>query len=113
MSQKSKRKPIGVMKRLQYRISINWKHFKTNIGHINYFNLWHSTLKDIEGHFGSGYASYFKFLRWIFVMNFMVTILLLLVVALPQLFFDITKSNVTNSVGFEVKDIFTGRVSVF
>jgi transmembrane channel-like protein len=34
------------------------------------FELWYQSLKVIEGHFGSGVATYFKFLRWLFTLNF-------------------------------------------
>ncbi|KAK2190760.1 hypothetical protein NP493_69g00001 [Ridgeia piscesae] len=35
----------------------------------NLFELWSRSLKIIEGRFGSGVASYFKFLRWLFIVN--------------------------------------------
>ena len=46
--------------------------------------LWHSAIKVIEGHFGSGIATYFKFLRWLFIVNMIGCIFSILFVVLPQ-----------------------------
>lgn len=32
--------------------------------------LWYESMKEIEGHFGHGVGTYFKFLRFLFVLNF-------------------------------------------
>lgn len=32
--------------------------------------LWYESMKEIEGHFGNGVGTYFKFLRFLFVLNF-------------------------------------------
>lgn len=75
------------------------------------FELWYSTLKTVEGHFGSGVASYFKFVRWLFIMNVLVMIALLGFVVVPQVLFDYFGNNVTksaNNVDFDFVDIFTG-----
>lgn len=39
--------------------------------------LWYESMKEIEGHFGGGVGTYFQFLRFLFVLNFlsMVTVL--------------------------------------
>jgi hypothetical protein len=37
--------------------------------------LWYSSLKTIEGHFGSGVATYFRFLRLLFLLNTVVFVI--------------------------------------
>lgn len=81
-----------------------------DVKNFNYFELWHGSLKDIEGRFGSGYASYFKFLRWLFVMNFVVAVLSFPLLAVPQIIYDAT-GNTTNQQTFQVSNIFIGDVS--
>lgn len=41
---------------------------------VTSMELWYSSLKTIEGHFGSDVAAYFKFIRWLFILNFIVFI---------------------------------------
>ena len=45
---------------------------------------WQKRIKDIESHFGSVVSSYFVFLRWIFWMNFAITIVLTVAVIIPE-----------------------------
>lgn len=33
--------------------------------------LWYESMKEIEGHFGGGVGTYFQFLRFLFVLNFL------------------------------------------
>ncbi|XP_044272315.1 transmembrane channel-like protein 5 [Tribolium madens] len=108
VSLKSKKKPIGSWKRLKYKSSIRFKKFVANVKNFNYFELWQSSLKDIEGRFGSGYASYFKFLRWLFVMNCLVVLLSFPMLVVPQIIYDATGNN-TNVGQFQVSDFFIGN----
>ena len=85
-----------------------------SLKNFNYIELWHGSLKDIEGRFGSGYASYFKFLRWLFVMNFGVALLSLGLLVVPQIILDTSASNkTTNTQSFNFRNIFIGDVSLF
>uniref|UniRef100_A0A4W3HBR6 Transmembrane channel-like protein n=1 Tax=Callorhinchus milii TaxID=7868 RepID=A0A4W3HBR6_CALMI len=49
------------------------------------FVPWEMRIKKIESHFGSGVASYFIFLRWIFGINIVLTIMTGAFVILPEL----------------------------
>ncbi|XP_008196552.1 transmembrane channel-like protein 7 isoform X1 [Tribolium castaneum] len=109
VSLKSKRRPIGFWKRFKYKSSIRFKKFVANVKNFNYFELWHGSLKDIEGRFGSGYASYFKFLRWLFVMNFFVALFSFPLLVVPQIIYDATENNNSNIRQFQASDIFIGN----
>lgn len=39
------------------------------------FELWYGPMKEIEGHFGGGVGTYFKFLRYLFILNMILMIL--------------------------------------
>lgn len=72
--------------------------FQSAIKNVIYsFELWYSSLKAIEGHFGSGVATYFKFLRWIFVMNFLISIPTLLFLFLPQVIYRFYEPDVVHT----------------
>lgn len=88
---------------------------KASLKNLAYtFELWYSSLKTIEGHFGSGVATYFKFLRWLFVINSVVAILAFSFVILPQIFYEnLQAKNQTNTEEFLAKDIVTGEVCFF
>lgn len=38
------------------------------------FELWYGPMKEIEGHFGGGVGTYFKFLRYLFILNLILMI---------------------------------------
>lgn len=75
------------------------------------FELWYSSLKTIEGHFGSGVATYFKFVRWLFLMNVFVVIFTIGFVVVPQILYDIfdSENTTTTQNDFNIEDIFTGE----
>ncbi|KAJ8963031.1 hypothetical protein NQ314_005603 [Rhamnusium bicolor] len=82
--------------------------FKLSMKNLAYsFELWYGTVKQIEGNFGSGVASFFKFLRWIFVMNLIIAIISFCFIVLPQVTFE--ARNATLIEGFDWRDIFSGE----
>lgn len=92
VSQKSKHTPLSVWKRLKYRLSISLEKFSMAIRNLLYiFELWYSSLKTIEGHFGSGVTTYFRFLRLLFLLNTIVFVISFGFVVVPQLLHDLYK----------------------
>lgn len=47
--------------------------------------LWRSSLKKIEGNFGTGVVAYFLFLRWLMVLNLLIFTIIFMFIILPQL----------------------------
>lgn len=47
--------------------------------------LWRSSLRKIEGNFGTGVVAYFVFLRWLMILNFLVFSIIFMFIILPQL----------------------------
>ncbi|XP_043533545.1 transmembrane channel-like protein 3 isoform X3 [Chiloscyllium plagiosum] len=63
-----------------------WKKFGRLVCNITVlFIPWEMRIKKIESHFGSGVASYFIFLRWMFGINIVLTIMTGAFVILPEL----------------------------
>ncbi|RZF48510.1 hypothetical protein LSTR_LSTR011068 [Laodelphax striatellus] len=65
-----------------------WQFVKRELA--NFMNVmvpWELRIKEIESHFGSVVASYFTFLRWLFWVNLMISLILLTFVAIPEIFF--------------------------
>ena len=59
----------------------SWRLTREFLGDIT---PWQQRIKDIESHFGSVVSSYFIFLRWIFWMNFAITVVLTIFVIIPE-----------------------------
>ncbi|XP_061671556.1 transmembrane channel-like protein 3 isoform X2 [Syngnathoides biaculeatus] len=69
---------------------ISWNKMLKKISRVLYnivvvFIPWEVRIKKIESHFGSGVASYFIFLRWLFGINIVLTIMTGAFIVLPEL----------------------------
>ncbi|KAF5303691.1 hypothetical protein FQR65_LT00835 [Abscondita terminalis] len=62
-----------------------WQHYRREMANIsNWLIPWERRIKAIESHFGSVVASYFIFLRWLFWVNIVISVILLAFVVLPE-----------------------------
>ncbi|XP_004535121.1 transmembrane channel-like protein 1 [Ceratitis capitata] len=79
----------------------SWCHNMTNafisfllrtwrvIGVISHrVEIWYDDLKTIEGQFGCNVSSYFKFLRWLLMLNIVMLLCVLMFIIFPQLLYN-------------------------
>ena len=86
---------------------------KTNIKDLaDSFELWYDPLKKIEGTFGTGVASFFKLLRWLFLVNLMIAVLSVSFVVIPKAVYSPPVHNATTWKHI-LEDLFTGEVFLF
>uniref|UniRef100_A0A915KM17 Uncharacterized protein n=1 Tax=Romanomermis culicivorax TaxID=13658 RepID=A0A915KM17_ROMCU len=66
-----------------------WKHIKWQLLDFSaYLIPWESKIKGIESRFGSVVSSYFIFLRWILALNFVISMILLTFIVIPEVLAD-------------------------
>ncbi|XP_063986052.1 transmembrane channel-like protein isoform X2 [Diachasmimorpha longicaudata] len=62
-----------------------WQYFRREIVNLQTWVVpWELRIKEIESHFGSAVASYFIFLRWLFWINLVISLILTVFVAVPE-----------------------------
>lgn len=67
----------------------SWKKFKSKtLGVLQHLVLWKDTLQTIGGQFGAGIQSYFSFLRFLVLMNFVTFLLIAGFVVIPSIAFN-------------------------
>ena len=73
-------------------------------------NICYNSISSIpsSGKFGSGVLSYFTFLRWLFLLDIVITIMVIAFIAVPQ--FIVSPSYKMNNVSFTGKEFLTGEV---
>ncbi|KAK1794733.1 hypothetical protein P4O66_009949, partial [Electrophorus voltai] len=73
-------------------------HFREGVtGVLTEVALWRKAMHKIGGHFGGGVQSYFLFLRFLVVLNFLSFLLMAAFVVIPSMVFHITSSNGSKS----------------
>ncbi|XP_052868847.1 transmembrane channel-like protein 3 [Anopheles cruzii] len=79
-------KSIGLLRCYRYRGKvIAARATKLLHSFVTNFELFYGSMKQIEGHFGSRISAYFKFLRWLLVLNLTLLLLVGSFVTFPQL----------------------------
>ncbi|KAM8827126.1 transmembrane channel-like protein 7 isoform 1-T1 [Synchiropus picturatus] len=86
-----------VKRRARYLLKV-----KDNIKEVCYFfTLWRKSLQKIGGNFGGGVQSYFLFLRFLVMLNFISFLLIAGFVLIPSIIFRSEESSLLNSTGPE------------
>ncbi|GJQ78717.1 hypothetical protein Trydic_g2751 [Trypoxylus dichotomus] len=63
-----------------------WQRIKRETANLsNWLIPWELRIKEIESHFGSVVASYFTFLRWLFWVNLVTSVIMIAFVTIPEL----------------------------
>ncbi|XP_044064055.1 transmembrane channel-like protein 7 [Siniperca chuatsi] len=70
-------------------------------GYLYFFALWRKSLQKIGGNFGGGVQSYFLFLRFLVVLNFVSFLLIAGFVLIPSIVFRSVGTSLVNSTGPE------------
>jgi len=66
-----------------------WKNLKLKLHDAAlHMEPWGNSFKQIEGHFGLAVMSYFKFLRWMLLLNVLILTLTFLFIIIPQIVYD-------------------------
>uniref|UniRef100_A0A182FFW8 Uncharacterized protein n=1 Tax=Anopheles albimanus TaxID=7167 RepID=A0A182FFW8_ANOAL len=71
----------------QFSIFLNtkWQQLLRELANLaTYLIPWESRIKEIESRFGSVVASYFTFLRWLFSVNIVISVLLVVFIMVPE-----------------------------
>ncbi|KAI3361089.1 hypothetical protein L3Q82_013288 [Scortum barcoo] len=66
---------------------------------VQFFTLWRKTLQKIGGNFGGGVQSYFLFLRFLVVLNFVSFSLIAGLVLIPSIVFRSVETSIVNTTG--------------
>ncbi|XP_071813484.1 transmembrane channel-like protein 7 isoform X2 [Apostichopus japonicus] len=81
-SQYSKKQPS----KFSRTVGTRWTKFKYRIYDLSLqFEIWRSSLKVVEGKFGTAVVSYFVFLKWLLFLNIYISFLVLGLIVLPQI----------------------------
>ncbi|XP_064478678.1 transmembrane channel-like protein 5 [Ornithodoros turicata] len=103
---------ISWWRRTRYGLALVFEKAKYGVKDVlSHVDLWHSHLKVIQGNYGSGVTSYFLFLRRMFLLNLLLTVLMLGFVTIPQIIYDsVAGERRRQEVGYVnvVVNVFTG-----
>ncbi|CAI9726297.1 transmembrane channel 7 isoform X1 [Octopus vulgaris] len=61
-----------------------WNHFKADVRNsMKSWGLWSNSIKAIKGEYGNAMVSFFHFLRWLVILNFLLMLIMLCVTTFP------------------------------
>lgn len=82
-----------------------WDHFKVSARETyNKLELWRSTLKVIEGNFGTGVVAYFLFIKWLLYLNLVICGLIFFFVIFPTVLLNMENSKECSAGSGEFSD---------
>uniref|UniRef100_UPI003AADA135 transmembrane channel-like protein 7 n=1 Tax=Centroberyx gerrardi TaxID=166262 RepID=UPI003AADA135 len=106
----SLKRAVWQVQKMQVPVVSSWnrskskslRRFRDNArGFLAFFALWRKSLQKIGGNFGGGVLSYFLFLRFLVVLNFVSFLLIAGFVLIPNIVFRSVGSSPVNSTGPE------------
>nr|XP_054762398.1 transmembrane channel-like protein 7 [Lytechinus pictus]XP_054762399.1 transmembrane channel-like protein 7 [Lytechinus pictus] len=107
-SRTKKEKSPGICTAWFYEVAYKWESFLESLSDFTYsLELWRSSIKKIEGNFGSGVTSYFLLLKWLLLLNIPVFLLTFGFVTTPQLIYE-PSARYPHSENFSGWDLLTG-----
>lgn len=126
----SRSKSVSFLRKCKYSGKIYATRFIKFVAHvITSFELFYGSMKQIEGHFGSRISAYFKFLRWLLVLNLTLMVFMFWFVSFPQILYTGSERFAKEMQGrdtaidarslehlrseFELTDLFTGEVNKY
>ncbi|KAL1278027.1 hypothetical protein QQF64_024700 [Cirrhinus molitorella] len=88
------------------QVSRSFRRFRAGLASAHrYLTIWHDTLKDIGGRFGTSVLSYFLFLKWLLKFNLFSLIINFCFITIPQI---VHAPNISSVTGFRGLELLTG-----
>ncbi|XP_050962623.1 transmembrane channel-like protein 5 [Labeo rohita] len=88
------------------QVSRSFRRFRAGLASARqYLIIWHDTLKDIGGRFGTSVLSYFLFLKWLLKFNLFSLIINFCFITIPQI---VHAPNISSVTGFRGLELLTG-----
>nr|XP_055050170.1 transmembrane channel-like protein 5 [Misgurnus anguillicaudatus]XP_055050171.1 transmembrane channel-like protein 5 [Misgurnus anguillicaudatus] len=88
------------------QVSRSFRRFGVNVASVRQrLVMWHGTLKDIGGRFGTSVLTYFLFLKWLLKFNLFSLIINFGFITIPQI---VHAPNITNVTAFRGLELLTG-----
>lgn len=119
---KQRKASLSCWKHFKLQSAFAWQRFKSNMKEFfQSLQLWRSSLKEVEGHFGNGVCSYFVFLKSLLFLNTVIFLLVFGFIVVPQIIInhgdlvaDLTQQAVATSSDnfscpFENKEMYKNR----
>ncbi|KAF2360625.1 TMC protein [Trinorchestia longiramus] len=96
-SRRQRSKKLSCWQKFKYSVSMSVFRTKEHLkAALHDYSLWHNDLKIIEGAYGTGVGTYFRFLRYLLLLNLTIAVALFCLLTVPQLVGEVS-GHVTNA----------------